>query len=91
MYNLALIGTDIQHSLSPKIHQDLAKKYGISLRYDLIDIELQDFEDNFNFIKKKYDKINVTAPFKQVIKKKCTFLDNVSLYAILFNVIFLDI
>lgn len=69
MFKFALIGNNIKSSLSPKIHYELAKKEGIKLQYDLL--EINDLKKSFSYIKKNYDKINITAPFKDIAATFC--------------------
>ena len=50
---LALIGHEIQHSLSPKLQGLNAKAWGDSVDFDLLDIKPNEFEA---FIEKKSGK-----------------------------------
>ena len=64
MKKFYLIGSDIQKSLSPKIHNAIYNEYGIKASYDLYQIQ------NINEVEKLLitaDGLNVTAPFKQQV------------------------
>ena len=76
MKNYLVIGSPIDHSLSPKIHNYWFNKYKIKAFYDKLEPSVADFE---NLIKKVREKeiqgINVTVPYKEKI---IPFLDNLS-------------
>lgn len=63
-----LIGRKIQYSKSPLIHAFMAKRLGIDITYELLDVE----EDELSKLVKKlrnglYKGFNVTIPYKQKI------------------------
>ena len=64
--NFGIIGSPIEHSLSPLLHNYWFKKYNIDATYSIIEAEENDLP---NIIKKIKDKslsgINVTLPYKQ--------------------------
>lgn len=65
-----LIGKNIQYSKSPKIHEFMAKRLGIPMKYDLFDVE----EDELPRLVKQlrqgiFQGLNVTIPYKQTIIK----------------------
>jgi shikimate dehydrogenase len=65
-----LIGKNIQYSKSPKIHEFMAKKLNIDLRYDLFDIDESDIPHLFKHLRNNVFKgFNVTIPFKQIMMK----------------------
>lgn len=65
MYQLAVIGNPIEHSLSPLIWQTFAKDLNIQLVYNKIHAEIDDFESVVNsFFVSGGTSLSVTAPFK---------------------------
>lgn len=65
MYQLALVGNPIAHSLSPVIFAEFGRQTGISLDYQLICSPIDDFEHVVrDFFAKGGHALNVTAPFK---------------------------
>tara|TARA_B100001063_G_scaffold206393_1_gene201775 strand:+ start:1048 stop:1842 length:795 start_codon:yes stop_codon:yes gene_type:complete len=79
MKKYLVIGSPIEHSLSPKLHNYWIKKNNINAVYEKRKITEDEIK---NFIleirKKKIDGANVTVPFK---KKVIPFLDKLSLDA----------
>ncbi len=72
MLKLALIGKDIQHSLSPAIYH---KYLGDSLKYDLLDFENEEIIPSPSDLLAEYNGVSITSPFK-----KC-FINKVKLTA----------
>ncbi|MFC2948420.1 shikimate dehydrogenase [Virgibacillus sediminis] len=68
-YNFALIGSPIQHSLSPWIHQQFLEKAGLEGEYRLFEIlQEESFEERISKLKgMELDGFNVTIPYKQKI------------------------
>jgi len=64
MKKFFLIGSDINNSLSPKIHSTIYNEYEIKATYNLFKIQSIDEVKNLLTIA---DGFNVTAPFKQQI------------------------
>ncbi len=64
---LALLGKDIGHSLSPKVYQELLPELSL---YDLLDFKTVAEIPALNDLLKKYDGINVTAPYKNIFSKE---------------------
>jgi len=65
-----LLGKHIAYSKSPLIHQYMAKKLGLSITYDLIDIDEEDLPRYIKLLRKGlYQGYNVTIPYKQVVMK----------------------
>jgi shikimate dehydrogenase len=68
---VGLVGTNILHSLSPALHEDLFSAAGIRGHYHLMDLDHlpgRRLEALFGAIKAVgFDGINVTFPFKQAI------------------------
>lgn len=70
MDRYGLLGKNIGYAKSPKIHQHMAKKLGLDLRYDMFDIEEKDIPALMKLIRNQTIKgINVTIPYKQTIMK----------------------
>jgi len=64
----ALIGENIQYSLSPKIHKAVFDYYGIDADYELIDIKQGGLENTIQKLK-SLDGFNITKPYKTEIIK----------------------
>jgi shikimate dehydrogenase len=62
MKRYALLGRDIQHSLSPAIYKELIKVKHV---YDLIDVKFEDKLQDLEGLRLKYDGINITSPYKE--------------------------
>ena len=61
----ALIGHPVAHSRSPLIHRLFAAQFGISLRYDLIDVDADGFRRAVRvFVGSGGQGLNVTVPHK---------------------------
>jgi shikimate dehydrogenase len=60
----AVVGHPIAHSRSPEIFAALAAASGVSLVYERVDVEPNDFADLFAWAHAAFDGWNVTAPFK---------------------------
>ncbi|MBU1024032.1 shikimate dehydrogenase [bacterium] len=60
-----LLGSNIEHSLSPLIHNTVFDRDGINARYEIIDIPRDDLTENmfYEFIR-DYNGLNITSPFK---------------------------
>lgn len=77
---VALLGTGIQLSRTPKMHMDEGAALGLDYRYDLIDPDKLNpqppLEQILNQAEKAgYRGLNVTHPFKQAV---CQYLDELS-------------
>ena len=73
---LAVIGSPISHSLSPKIHKMFAESLGIDTSYEALHVEPVDFEESVrSLFQKGYTGLNVTLPLKQLASE---FADNQS-------------
>lgn len=70
MERYGLIGEHIGYSKSPIIHAFMAKKLGIDLRYDLLDMEEKDIPHFLKHLRSGIFKgFNVTIPFKQSVMR----------------------
>ncbi len=67
---IALIGNPVKHSLSPKIHNYLIKKYSKEAVYVAFEFSTEDLTEVFKSIKKMgFAGLNVTMPFKEEVFK----------------------
>jgi len=63
----AVIGSPIDHSLSPKIHSIFAKELGIEITYEAIKVEPIHFDTSVNrLFDEGYAGLNVTLPLKEL-------------------------
>jgi shikimate dehydrogenase len=70
MDRYGLLGKQIGYAKSPKIHQYMAQKLGLDIRYDLFDVEESDIPALMKLIRNQTIKgINVTIPYKQTVMK----------------------
>ena len=70
MERYGLIGEHITYSKSPIIHQFIASKLGIDIRYDLLDMEEKDIPHLFKHLRRGIFKgFNVTIPHKQSVMR----------------------
>lgn len=68
MQRYGLIGKHIQHSKSPAIHQFMANKLGIKIKYELFDIESQEIPTLLKLMRKRaIHGLNVTIPYKKLV------------------------
>ena len=68
MKQYLVIGNPIEHSLSPKLHNQWIKENKINAIYDKKRLNESDIEEIIGEIKKgKIDGINVTVPFKKSV------------------------
>ena len=76
MKKYLVIGNPIEHSLSPKLHNQWFKENNIDAVYDKKKINENDIGEIISEVKNgKIDGINVTVPFK---KSVITFLDQLT-------------
>ena len=79
MKKYLVIGNPIEHSLSPKLHNNWIKENQIDAIYEKKQLDESDIKEIINDIKKdKLHGINVTVPFK---KSVISFLDELTLLA----------
>ena len=71
MMKLAVIGKPIRHSLSPIIHTEFAKEFGLNISYEAIEVDPDSFETTVRkmFKDEGYSGLNVTLPLKQLAFK----------------------
>jgi shikimate dehydrogenase len=70
----AVIGDPISHSLSPKIHNSLLKKYGIDGSYEAILVKKGELKSAIDEMKKNgFAGFNVTIPHKEEVFKICDY------------------
>jgi shikimate dehydrogenase len=71
-----LIGKNIAHSKSPKIHRFMAEKLNLEMTYELLDVNEEDLPKLIKQLRSGiYRGFNVTAPYKQSI---CKLLDDLT-------------
>lgn len=76
MLKFGLLGEKLEHSQSPKLHEQLMKEKGIDGTYELLEISKDAFEDTFLSLKKAgFRGVNVTIPYKETV---IPFLDEIS-------------
>ncbi len=75
-----LLGTGIQSSISPPIHNALFQILGLNVEYSLLDLEETEFESAVSAIIDSNDVLgfNVTAPFKERIIPYISSMDEVA-------------
>lgn len=68
-FKLALLGSNISYSLSPKIHNYWLNKYGIQGEYKILDIPPNDFNlaTLRELIFQGFKGFNITLPYKELI------------------------
>lgn len=68
MEKVVLIGRNIEHSLSPAIHNYLFDKYGLPLQYELLDLSREEVVPTLRTMKRGgFRGANVTSPYKQSV------------------------
>ena len=76
MEKVVLIGHNIEHSLSPAIHNYLFDKFNLPLQYELLDVTREEVIPTLRTLKRGgYRGANVTSPYKQSVIIE---LDNLS-------------
>lgn len=76
MSSYGLVGEKLSHSLSPKIHEYVFKKYNMSGEYKLFEIPKDNIDDFGKWMKLlKVKGVNVTIPYKETVMN---FLDEIS-------------
>ena len=66
MYKLGVMGKGISYSLSPQIHKEFAKQFGMNIDYQIYDIEDQPLNFVEEFFAKGGHGLNVTKPYKEI-------------------------
>ena len=68
MKKYLVVGNPIDHSLSPKIHNNWLKENNIDAKYEKTKLNIDEIESLINNIKqKKIAGCNVTVPFKKIV------------------------
>lgn len=68
MEKIVLIGRNIEHSLSPAIHNYLFDKYALPLQYELLELSREEVVPTLRRLKRGgYRGANVTSPYKQAV------------------------
>ncbi len=73
---LALLGSAIQHSESPRLYRELL---GTSIEYDLLDIATPDKIPPLNVLAQTYQGLNITSPYKTHFVKEVEIEDELTL------------
>jgi len=88
---LALFGHPVKHSLSPDIHQQFAKQFGLKIDYQLIDVEAEDFlQEMIAFFHAGGIGANVTLPHKQQAINVVTHVSEFATKANAVNILYLN-
>ena len=74
MKHFAIIGYPLKHTLSPVLHQKLARQLGVSLEYSIKEISHENLEGSMKNLL-ELDGFNVTIPYKIEIEKYLDKLD----------------
>ncbi len=91
LYKLALFGQPVHHSLSPKIHQQFANQFDLSVQYDLIDVSAEQLADKVvEFFKLGGYGANVTLPHKQQVMEYVNYNSQLALQAHAVNTLYCD-
>ena len=68
VHKLALFGSPVKHSLSPQIHQEFASQFGLSIDYELIEVNDEELAKQVSlFFSQGGVGANVTLPHKKNI------------------------
>ena len=70
-----LIGCPLGHSLSPRIHGAISRLLDRAAEYDLLETAADQLEGRMEEIRRKYDGVNVTIPYKEAV---LPYLDEIS-------------
>lgn len=66
IYQLALFGHPVMHSLSPQIHQEFARQFNLEIQYSLIDVSTEKLHHKVqDFFAQGGHGANITVPHKQ--------------------------
>ena len=73
--NYAVFGNPVKHSKSPQIHSLFAKQTGLSLKYQAIEVPLDNFSGYVKTFSSQGGKgLNITIPFKEEACSICSSL-----------------
>ena len=61
----SVLGSPIEHSLSPRIHNLAYQHLGIDISYSKLDVGIEDFESYFNSLDDDWVGISLTMPLKE--------------------------
>lgn len=90
-YKLALFGHPVHHSLSPQIHQQFAKQFDLSIRYNLIDVSADKLADKVaEFFALGGHGANVTLPHKQQVMQYVKYNSQLAQQAHAANTLYCD-
>lgn len=87
--HLALIGRSIAHSLSPALHEELARRVGMDISFELIDIEHGELPRTIDRLRVgEINGANVTSPYKDSVIPYVDELSTAAMQAEAVNVLF---
>lgn len=69
MKKFALLGHNIDYSLSPIIHGHIYKVLGVDAKYDIVSCSVEELSTTIQNLKDNYDGFNVTKPHKTNVIK----------------------
>jgi len=91
IYQLALFGHPVKHSLSPQIHQAFARQFKLEIHYDLIDVTTENLTHRVReFFTRGGHGANITVPHKQDIMNVADQLTERAKQAAAVNTLFLN-
>jgi shikimate dehydrogenase len=90
MEKVVLIGRNIEHSLSPAIHNFLFDRFDLPLQYELLDLTREEVVPTLRRLKRGgYRGANVTSPYKQsVLIELDSFSDEVETIGAVNTIVF---
>ncbi|MBL4773154.1 MAG: shikimate dehydrogenase [Alcanivoracaceae bacterium] len=91
VYQLALFGDPVSHSLSPKIHHNFAQQFDLNIDYQLFKVSTDEFHHAvINFFSSGGHGANVTLPHKQQALNISNNISKVAQQALAVNTLFLN-
>ncbi|MDR3311135.1 MAG: shikimate dehydrogenase [Oscillospiraceae bacterium] len=66
-FRLAVIGTPVSHSLSPRIHGAFAEALGLEVGYDAVEVAPEELRGFVTRSRRDYDGYNITMPHKETV------------------------
>lgn len=69
MIKSALVGRDIGYTRSPEVHAAIARAMGITMSFDIVDVDYDGLENAVNGLLKSHDCFFVTKPYKNEVKR----------------------
>jgi shikimate dehydrogenase len=89
--NYAVLGNPVKHSKSPQIHSLFAEQTGIDLKYQAIEVPIDDFSKYVeSFFSQGGKGLNITVPFKEEAYSICNALTQRAKFSGSVNTIWFD-